>query len=111
MWYVAIPEGAEAVLAAKFAVMRPLLSERQWRVYLGTEARALGRGGIAAVARVAGCSESTVAVGVSEVEEGEAGGVPPGRSRRQGGGRKKAEAKDPGLQAGAAGAGGGGHAG
>jgi len=95
---VAIPEGAEAVLAAKFAVMRPLLSERQWRVYLGTEARALGRGGMAAVARAAGCSESTVAVGVSQVEEGEAEVLPAGRSRRQGGGRKKAEVKDPGLR-------------
>src|SRR5579872_5556642 len=98
MWYVAIPEGAEAVLAAKFAVMRPLLSERQWRVDLGTEARALGRGGMAAVARAAGCSESTVAAGVSQVEEGEAEVLPPGRSRRQGGGRKKAEVKDPGLR-------------
>jgi hypothetical protein len=48
---MAIPEDAEAVLAAKFAVMRELLDERQWRVYLGTEARALGHGGIAAVAR------------------------------------------------------------
>ncbi len=35
------------VLAAKFAVMRKVADERTWRVYLGTEARALGRGGIA----------------------------------------------------------------
>jgi hypothetical protein len=95
---VAVPEGAEAVLAAKFAVMRPLLSERQWRVYLGTEARALGHGGIAAVARAAGCSESTVAAGVSQIEEGAVETLPPGRSRCPGGGRKKAEVKDPGLR-------------
>ena len=94
---MAVPEGAGAVLSAKFAVMRPLLSERQWRVYLGSEARALGHGGIAAVARAAGCSESTVAAGVSEIEEGEPG-LPPGRSRRPGAGRKKAEVKDPGLR-------------
>ena len=85
------------MLAAKFAVMRPVLGERQWRVYLGSEARALGHGGIAAVARAAGCSESTVAVGVSEIEEGEPG-LPPGRSRRPGAGRKKAEVRDPGLR-------------
>jgi hypothetical protein len=42
MWYVTVPEEDEAKLAAKFAVMRELLDERQWRVYLGTEARALG---------------------------------------------------------------------
>src|SRR5580700_12322701 len=35
VWYVTVREDAEAVLAAKFAVMRSLLSERQWRVYLG----------------------------------------------------------------------------
>jgi hypothetical protein len=98
VWYVTVREDAEAVLAAKFAVMRSLLSERQWRVYLGAEARALGHGGIAAVARAAGCSESTVAAGVLEVEEGEAGALPPGRSRRPGGGRAKAELKDPGLR-------------
>jgi Rhodopirellula transposase DDE domain len=82
-------------LAAKLAVMRPHLGERQWRLYLGSEARALGRGGIVAVARAAGVSELTVSAGVSELE---AGAEPmPGRSRRPGGGRKKAEDVDPGL--------------
>jgi Rhodopirellula transposase DDE domain len=84
-------------LAAKFAVMRPHLGERQWRLYLGSEARALGHGGIAAVARAAGVSELTVSAGAAELE---AGAEPsPGRSRRPGGGRKKAEEKDPGLTA------------
>ena len=53
---MAISEVDEAALAAKFAVMRQFLDERGWRVYLGTEARALGYGGIAAVARAAGAS-------------------------------------------------------
>ena len=87
-------ELAEA-MAAKFAVMRPHLGERQWRLYLGSEARALGNGGIAAVARAAGVSELTVSAGVAELE---AGAEPtPGRSRRAGGGRKKLEDKDRGL--------------
>ena len=89
-----------AVLAAKFAVMRPLLDERQWRVYLGTEARALGHGGIAAVARAAGVSQTTVAAGVSEA--GDAArlvALAPGQARRPGAGRKKLEEKDPGLGA------------
>jgi hypothetical protein len=84
-------------LAAKFAVMLPHLDERQRRLYLGSEAGVLGHGGIAAVARAAGVSELTVSAGAAELE---AGAEPsPGRSRRAGGGRKKAEEKDPGLTA------------
>jgi DDE family transposase len=81
-------------LAAKFAEMLPHLDERQRRLYLGSEARALGRGGIAAVARAAKVSELTVSAGVAELE---AGAEPLGRARRPGGGRKRAEEKDPGL--------------
>jgi len=96
---MAVSEDAGAGLAAKFAAVRRLgLTERQWREYLGIEARALGYGGIAAVARAAGVSETTVAAGVSEVESGELGALPPGRSRRPGGGRKKAEETQPGLR-------------
>jgi hypothetical protein len=95
---MAVSGDAEAVLAAKFAVMRQVADERMWRVYLGTEARALGHGGIAAVARAAGVSETTAAAGVAEVEAGEVGGLPRGRSRRAGGGRKKAEEAQPGLR-------------
>jgi len=86
---------AGVVLAAGFAVMGPLLGERRWRVYRGAEARVLGHGGIAAVARAAGCPESMVAAGVPEVEAGETA-LPPGRPRRPGGGREKREGKDPG---------------
>ena len=94
---MAVSEDAVAVLAAKFAVMRQVADERTWRVYLGSEARALGRGGIVVVARAAGVSETTVAVGVAEIEAGGLDGLPPGRSRRPGGGRKKAEDTQPGL--------------
>jgi hypothetical protein len=94
---MAISADAARVLAAKFTVMRPHLGERQWRLYLGSEARALGHGGIAAVARAAGVSELTVSAGAAELE---AGAEPlPGGSGRAGGGRKKAEEKDPGLTA------------
>ena len=85
-------------LASKFAVMRPALDERQWRRYLGSEARALGHGGIAAVARAAGCSQSTVAAGVAEIESGELDGMTARRSRRPGGGRMRAEEAQPGLR-------------
>jgi transposase len=95
---MAVSEVAVAGLAAKFAVMRKVADERTWRVYLGSEALALGRGGIKAVAAAAGVSETTVAAGVAEIESGELDGLPPGRSRRPGAGRKKAEDTQPGLR-------------
>jgi transposase len=83
------------VLAAKFAVIFPHLDERQRRLLLGAEARALGHGGIRAVARAAGVREATVSLGVSELE---AGAEPLGRARRPGGGRKRAADTDRGLR-------------
>jgi hypothetical protein len=99
MCYVAISDADEAELAAKFAVMRPFLDERGWRVYLGTEANALGYGGIAAVARAARASQATVAAGAGEAADEQArGALEPGRSRRPGAGRPKAEDAQPGLK-------------
>jgi hypothetical protein len=99
MCYVTISGEDEAALAAKFAVMRRLLDERQWRVYLGTEANALGYGGIAAVARASGASETTVAAGAREAGNPEAlETLEPGRSRRPGAGRPGAEDAQPGLK-------------
>ena len=86
-----IVEADEAGLAAKFAVMRPFLDERGWRIYLGTEANALGYGGIAAVARAARASETTVAAGAREAADQQAReALAPGRSRRPGAGRPRA---------------------
>jgi hypothetical protein len=99
MCYVMISEADEAALAAKFAVMRRFLGERGWRVYLGTEANALGYGGIAAVARAAGVSETTVAAGAGEAADEEVlGALEPGRSRRPGAGRPAAQDAQPGLR-------------
>jgi hypothetical protein len=47
-------EDARQVLAAKFGTIFPHLDERQRRLLLGAEARALGHGGIRLVARAAG---------------------------------------------------------
>src|SRR5260370_5264715 len=93
---MAIAAEVTRALAAKFAEMLPHLDERQRRLYLGSEARSLGYGGIAAVARAARVPELTVPAGVAELE---AGAEPLGRARRRGGGRKRAEEKDPGLAA------------
>ena len=80
----------------RFRVLFPHLSERQRRLVMGQEARLLGHGGVRAVARAAGVSETTVRDGVFELEAGE-DPLPKGRVRRPGGGRKRAEFLDPGL--------------
>jgi len=73
------------------------LDERQARLCAAERARALGRGGIARLARVTGLSRQTVRRGMAELR---AGPPPaPGRVRRPGAGRKKAEVADPSLPA------------
>ena len=92
-----------AVLAGKFAEMRGHLNERSWRLYLGSEARAVAEledcglaAAVSVVAAAAGVSRATVSAGAGEL----AGGAEPaaGRSRRPGAGRPKAEDTQPGLR-------------
>jgi transposase len=83
------------MLAAKFEAIFPHLDERQRRLLMGAEARALGHGGIRLVAGAAGVREATVSLGVDELDSG---GEPLGRARRPGGGRKRAADADPGLR-------------
>src|SRR5215203_3536528 len=91
-----IPMEVRGQLATRFEVLLPHLNERQQRLALAVEARLLGHGGVRAVARVAGVSETTVRRGVFELEAGEEP-FPPGRARRLGGGRKPAARRDPAL--------------
>src|SRR5215472_405619 len=87
-------EVTQEMLAAKYAEILPHLDERQRRLVLAGEARALGHGGIRLVARAAGVRQATVSLGVAELE---AGAEPLGRARRPGGGRKRAAYVDAGL--------------
>src|SRR5437867_11384986 len=82
------------MLAAKFGDILPHLDERQRRLLLGSEARALGHGGIRLVAAAAGAGEATVSLGVGELESG---AEPVGRGRRAGGGRERAAEAQAGL--------------
>jgi hypothetical protein len=83
----------------KYEVLRETLNERSRRLWAATEARSLGRGGIAAVMAATGMSSATVNKGLSELEAVQSGGavLPPERIRRPGGGRKRATDKQPGL--------------
>ena len=84
----------EAEVARKFELLSPYLDERQQRLWMGTEAREGGHGGVSLVARAAGVARSTVTRGLFELEGGE---DLAGRARRTGGGRKRAGVADPGL--------------
>jgi len=87
-------ELSEDAMAAMFAVLSRHLNERQRRLWAGAQARALGRGGIAAVARATGLSRSTVSSGAAEVD---AGPETTERVRRPGAGRRRVEDRDPQL--------------
>jgi Rhodopirellula transposase DDE domain len=84
-------------LASRFEVLKPHLNERQRRLWLGAEARELGSGGVGIVAQAVGVAGDTVRRGRAELEEPQA--LPYPRSRKPGGGRKRAEEGDPGLVA------------
>ena len=85
----------ESKVAERFAGVGPELNERQRRLWVASEARALGYGGIAAVSRATGISEDTVGRGLKELAAGvrlEAGQV-----RRRGAGRPALTVSDPTL--------------
>jgi hypothetical protein len=87
-------------IAAKFAILQPLLDERARRLWAAVEARAIGRGGISAVTEATGVSRATIRAGLRELahpDTSAAPQVPVARVRRQGGGRKPLRAHDPPL--------------
>jgi len=86
----------EDELSRKFALLAPVLDERQRRLWMAVEAREAGRGGITVVARATGAARSTITRGVDELDSG---ATSSGRVRRAGAGRKRADAVDPALTA------------
>ncbi len=87
----------EAAIAARYLAVSPLLDERARRLTAGSEALAIGRGGVAAVSRATGLARTTVQRGVDDVLEG--GQLDRGRVRRPGAGRPPIEQRDPTLRA------------
>jgi hypothetical protein len=87
----------ESALKQKFSLVMPLLNERQRRRLLAAEARALGRGGISAVARASGMSRPSIHAGLRELKMAPETLLSPDRVRRPGAGRKRLTQADPGL--------------
>jgi transposase len=84
----------DASLTAMLTAVMPHLDERQRRVLGGATARAVGRGGIVAVAEATRMSRSTVQKAVREID---AGVEVSDRVRAPGAGRPKAIDAQPGL--------------
>ena len=89
--------GIEAKIRAKYRALAPTMNERVCRLWAGTEAQALGHGGIALVARATGLARNTICQGLRELATPVP--LPPDRARRPGGGRKRATVVDPHLPA------------
>jgi hypothetical protein len=70
----------------QYSFLEKLLNERQYRLYLASEAKKIGRGGRAVVAYLSGVSTKRIARGLADME---APPLPDGRIRRPGAGRKK----------------------
>jgi transposase len=86
-----------ATLRSKHAALVAVFTERSRRLWAATEARALGYGGITQVARATGISASTIRRGLRELDAKTDAPLPPERTRRAGGGRKRTTAVDPTL--------------
>lgn len=82
----------EEQIRDKYRKLLPVMTERSRRIWAATEAQALGRGGISAVARATGINRNTIMKGLRELESPEM--LTPDRIRRPGGGRKRASVVD-----------------
>ncbi len=86
-------------LQKKFGYILPHLDENAARLYLGSEAQILGRGGKQRVAKLAGVSRVRIDKGIAELSGGKTVGsttLTP-RIRKVGGGRKQHKQSQPGL--------------
>jgi hypothetical protein len=94
---------AESPIGQRWKLMREHLDERQRRAFAAAEAKVLGRGGVAQVVAATGISRNTVMAGMQELDgtSNEFVAAEPlaaaKATRRSGGGRKPATAKDPTL--------------
>lgn len=88
----------EAALREKYAWLRPSMNEATARLWAGAEAKALGRGGVAAVVRATGLSRTTVMGGMRDLDDAEQlERIANGQLRRAGAGRKSLTETQPGL--------------
>jgi Rhodopirellula transposase DDE domain len=95
-----VSKSIEQVIQEKFTWLRSAMSEAATRLWAAAEARAIGRGGVSAVARATGLSVNTIRAGLRELDDpAHAARLAAGQVRRPGGGRKPLTETQPGLAA------------
>ena len=79
------------VVIKKMLAFMPYLNEEQTRLYVASEAKALGRGGKRLIEKELGISHNTTNRGIAELEKGvyPRNRNEPARQRKEGGGRKR----------------------
>lgn len=85
----------ERSIRAKYRSLEPTMNERYRRLWAGTEAKAIGRGGIAIVIRATGLVRNTIVRGLKELARKKL--LYPERVRSPGAGRKPTTQLVPGL--------------
>ncbi len=79
----------------RYREMAPVLNEQSRRRFVALEAQGLGRGGVSLMSQISGLARSTIYRGLSDIRDNVL--APPGRVRKEGGGRRKKTANDPTL--------------
>ena len=88
----------EESILARYQSLEPTLDERSRRHWAAAEALAARRGGVSAVHRATGISRNTIYQGMRELKNPEKLQEESVRTRRGGGGRKKAVDNDPEIR-------------
>jgi transposase len=86
----------EQIIKDKYVKFAQNLNERHKRLWVASEALALGQGGVGILHRITGVSQSTIYLGIKELESGVAHENIE-RVRKKGGGRKSIEEEYPEL--------------
>lgn len=88
-------EQQKAGVRQRWEALQSELNERTKRLSAAAEAQAIGYGGVTLVSEVTGLGRSTIQRGLRDLAT--TGGLPAGRLRRPGGGRKRLTDEDPTL--------------
>jgi transposase len=86
-----------SAITARYEALKTVLDERSRRLLAAAESQTAGKGGISIVAKAIGISRPVIRQGIAELKDPAT--LVPGRIRKEGGGRKRASAKDSSLKA------------
>src|SRR5580704_10790804 len=85
------------MIREKAAILKPLLNEKDLRLWSAAESKVLGHGGIELVSEASGLSRTTISNGLKELSDVLL--ISKERIRKPGGGRKKTVDKTPAISA------------